>query len=889
MTLHEAILEVLIRFNKSATTREIADYINQTGIYIRGDKGALTASQVRARVNNYPKLFSVDANEGISAITSGENDLTNSLPWAILNILRNTLAHSHTGAIYINLAICSLLIYFRKSDGTVNFATFFSGLKLSNTEVEEIENAIKSIPIADRTRIRNLIASSNLHSLPDSKFKLLFQNWLSMHGTIRMDLGQFNTPARINNILSSLVAGHKNHLKVFDPFAGVGSTLGFLNEVLGSDTYFDAQDINQQTALLGKLNLIGNGIKRFEYYQKDSIQSEYKSGYDLILTTPPFGLKFELSSLDLGLQQILDLGTKGQRPVEYNVIRQSINALKDTGKAVIIVPESFLFSTQQSASAFKINLIKRGLIEKIISLPVGAFHPYSGVKSSILVINKANAGSTHEISFIEIAKKDYDAIPEYFAPQEVNLRNSIVIKVEDILYQNGNLEINRYKSWTNPKSEAGDSKKYVKLKSITTIWTSFGNINRNYLVSAVGIPYIGVSDLAKSDSPPFIDTAKVDRFVDDSLEIRDNYSKYFVPQNALLVAKAGSNLNPSVYSDDRPLLANENVFCLTVDSNIVDPLFLATELKENYVKEQLDLIRRGVTIPSLRKIDLLELEIWLPSFEEQKKIANKRLSATLSAFNQDRKVDEQNLTNEIIAAFKHEFGNLKNPLFTGITNLEDFLKDKMDIDQERISQRPGARNIKQVLDGLKHIATEMGGIIDDMVDAIGSEKKLVKTNIFTFFSDLESKICDGKCHIKIDNSISKKDFFDIDPNLIYKAFRNLVNNAEKHGYDDLNTERNILFKVWKSSDREHIVIDFINDGKPFKDGFSFNDYVSFGKKSGSHSGSGIGGYIINKIIKDHDGTFEDVDVTTSTTLETINNKDILKGIHFVIRLPIYND
>ncbi len=888
MTLHEAILEVLIRLNKSASTREIADYINLTGIYVRGDKEALTASQIRARVNNYPKLFSVDANDRISALTTGENDIPNSLPWAILNILRNTLAHSHTGAVDINLAICSLLIYFRKSDGSANFSAFFSGLKLSKTEVKEIEGAIKGIPIADRTRIRDLIASSNLHSLPDSTFKLLFQNWLSMHGTIRMDLGQFNTPARINNILTSLVVGYKN-LKVFDPFAGVGSTLGFLNEVLGADTYFDAQDINHQTVLLGKLNLIGNGIKQFEYYQKDSIRSEYKTGYDLIITTPPFGLKFDLSNIDIGLQQALDLGIKGQRPVEYNVISQAINALNSTGKAIIIVPESFLFSTQQSVQAFKINLIKRGLIEKIISLPIGAFYPYSGVEASILVINKATTGSTHEISFFEVAKKEYDAIPEYFAPQEVNLHNPIVVKIDDILNQNGSLEINRYKSWTNSQNDNDRDKKYVKLKSLVAIPTSFGNINRNYFVSAVGIPYIGVSDLAKPDSPPFIDVANVERFVDDSLEIRDNYSKYFVPQNAVLIAKAGGNLNPSVYSDDKPLLVNQNIFCLTVNSKIIDPLFLATELKENYVKEQLGLFRRGVTIPSLRKIDLLGLEIWLPTVEEQKTIANKRLSATLSASNQDRKVDEQNLTNEIIAAFKHEFGNLKNPLVTGLTNLEDFLKDKMDIDQERISQRPGARNVKQVLDGLKHIATEMGEIINDMVDAIGSEKKLVKTNVFTFFSELESKICDGKCQIEIDRSISKKDFFDIDPNLIYKAFRNLVNNAEKHGYDDLNTERNILFKVWKSSDRETIVINFINDGKPFKDGFTFADYISFGKKSGSHSGSGIGGYIINKIIEDHGGSFEDVNVKRSATLETINNRDILKGIHFVIRLPIYND
>lgn len=52
MELHEAIEKVLENENRPMTAKEIAEKINKQGLYERGDKQPLPASQVSARVSN---------------------------------------------------------------------------------------------------------------------------------------------------------------------------------------------------------------------------------------------------------------------------------------------------------------------------------------------------------------------------------------------------------------------------------------------------------------------------------------------------------------------------------------------------------------------------------------------------------------------------------------------------------------------------------------------------------------------------------------------------------------------------------------------------------------------------------------------------------------------
>jgi len=57
MTLHEAIIKVLLSKNRAMSTQEIADELNKNKWYQKKDKSLITAYQIHGRTKNYPHLF----------------------------------------------------------------------------------------------------------------------------------------------------------------------------------------------------------------------------------------------------------------------------------------------------------------------------------------------------------------------------------------------------------------------------------------------------------------------------------------------------------------------------------------------------------------------------------------------------------------------------------------------------------------------------------------------------------------------------------------------------------------------------------------------------------------------------------------------------------------
>jgi type I restriction enzyme M protein len=81
--------------------------------------------------------------------------------------------------------------------------------------------------------------------------------------------------------------------------------------------------------------------------------------------------------------------------------------LTPTGRAAVIVPEGIIF---QSARAY--TQLRKILVEKylyaVVSLPAGVFNPYSGVKTSILFMNRQIAAKAQGILFIKVENDGFD-------------------------------------------------------------------------------------------------------------------------------------------------------------------------------------------------------------------------------------------------------------------------------------------------------------------------------------------------------------------------------------------------------------------------------------------------------------------------------------------------
>jgi len=74
--------------------------------------------------------------------------------------------------------------------------------------------------------------------------------------------------------------------------------------------------------------------------------------------------------------------------------------LKTGGRSATIVPDGVLFGSSIAHQALRKLLIDHNQLEAVISLPSGAFKPYAGVSTGILVFTKG--GRTDNVFFYDV-------------------------------------------------------------------------------------------------------------------------------------------------------------------------------------------------------------------------------------------------------------------------------------------------------------------------------------------------------------------------------------------------------------------------------------------------------------------------------------------------------
>jgi len=161
-----------------------------------------------------------------------------------------------------------------------------------------------------------------------------------------------------------------------------------------------------------------------------------------------------------------------------------INHLRPKGRAGIIVPEGIIFQSGNAYKALRKYLIENGLYA-VVSLPGGVFQPYSGVKTSILLIDNELAKQKSEIAFVKITADGYDlgatkrevsqndlplaleSLKAWASGKKIENTIFTLVSKEEIAEKDGyNLSGDRYKKGVNSlNSEFGR----VALKDVITL------------------------------------------------------------------------------------------------------------------------------------------------------------------------------------------------------------------------------------------------------------------------------------------------------------------------------------------------------------------------------------------------------------------------------------
>lgn len=192
-------------------------------------------------------------------------------------------------------------------------------------------------------------------------------------------------------ILSDLVRQKESELLVADEDgferASISSVLDDKNKQILNDSFYGF-DIDTTMVRLGLMNLMMHGIDNPHIEYKDSLSKNYNEtgDYDIVLANPPFTGKLDKGDVnpDLGI----DTGS-----TELLFLARISKMLRAGGKAAVIIPEGVLFGSSKAQKATREILLKDNQLEAVISLPAGAFKPYTGVKTAILVFTKVEEDS----------------------------------------------------------------------------------------------------------------------------------------------------------------------------------------------------------------------------------------------------------------------------------------------------------------------------------------------------------------------------------------------------------------------------------------------------------------------------------------------------------------
>ena len=246
-----------------------------------------------------------------------------------------------------------------------------------------------------------------------------FEYLLSVLGS-QGDAGQFRTPRHIIDFIVSVIDPKKDE-SVLDPACG---TAGFLissykhilkgniddegNSTLTPDekgalaTNFNGYDISPDMVRLSLVNLYLHGFVEPHISEYDTLTSEerWNEYADVILANPPF------MSPKGGIRPHRRFSVQSKRS-EVLFVDYIAEHLTPTGRAGIIVPEGIIFQSQTAHKQLRKMLVENYLVA-VISLPAGVFQPYSGVKTSILLLDKALAQKTDRIAFFKVENDGFD-------------------------------------------------------------------------------------------------------------------------------------------------------------------------------------------------------------------------------------------------------------------------------------------------------------------------------------------------------------------------------------------------------------------------------------------------------------------------------------------------
>ncbi|MCW1713863.1 MULTISPECIES: type I restriction-modification system subunit M [Synergistaceae] len=221
--------------------------------------------------------------------------------------------------------------------------------------------------------------------------------------------GEFYTPRAVTDFMVSMI-DPKLGEHVADFACGTGgfltSTLKLLEPQI--NTIEDRELYNNSIYgiekkplpyLLSITNMLLHDIDSPRIYHGNSLERnvrEYKESdkFDIVLMNPPYG---GTESEGVKINFPADLRSSETADLFMSVI---MYRLKERGRAAVIIPDGFLFGTDNAKSAIKKKLLEAFNLHTIVRMPSSVFSPYTSITTNILFFDRSQ--KTKEVWFYRV-------------------------------------------------------------------------------------------------------------------------------------------------------------------------------------------------------------------------------------------------------------------------------------------------------------------------------------------------------------------------------------------------------------------------------------------------------------------------------------------------------
>ena len=481
-----------------------------------------------------------------------------------------------------------------------------------------------------------------------------FEYLLSVLGS-QGDAGQFRTPRHIIDFIVAVVEPKKDEM-VLDPACG---TSGFLissyKHILAANSdpqgnitltpddksrlaaNFKGYDISPDMVRLSLVNMYLHGFTDPHIIEYDTLTSEerWNEYADVILANPPF------MSPKGGIRPHNRFSVQSKRS-EVLFVDYMAEHLTPSGRAGIIVPEGIIFQSQNAYKQLRGMLVEEYLVA-VVSLPAGVFQPYSGVKTSILILDKPLAKRTDKIAFFKVENDGFDlgaqrreidrndlpetaqGVKEYMnmdAQDIQDKKESCSSVLGSLISRGAALIVEKKRIAVDGDYNLNGERYRTRLPALHTKWPlvkvqdvcdgilSGGTPStKNEKYWKGDIPWITSADIVD------IKTAKPRKHITKEA-IKESATNLIPKGNLIVVTRVGLG----------KLFRNDFDVCISQDSQ---GLIIKDEINADYLVyvlkdrvENFKKVSQGSTIQGVTKKQLSEIQFPLPPLEVQKKIVD---------------------------------------------------------------------------------------------------------------------------------------------------------------------------------------------------------------------------------------------------------------------------